>query len=454
MEVKTIKLTNLCVNTNNPRFESQASQKEAMERIVEDQKGKLVTLAADILEHGLNPMDMILVSPMDGVRFIVLEGNRRVTALKLMANPMLIGDSFSSIRKRFIKLVEGKDISKLKSIQCLVEEDDAQANLWIKRKHAGELGGVGTVSWTSLQIQRFDANNDGKTSDTLQIIDFLSKSADTTDDFKGRLNSLNTTNLSRLIADPDVRSNLGIDKENGSLYSSVSKETVVRNLTTLIEGIMSPGFTVKQIYNKERRKEYVNSLGLRAVDGCENAEVWSLNDSSDAPASHPGKTTVKKASPTRSNLRASLIPGKFDLPIENPRIRQILEELKHTSMRQSPNAVAVLFRVFLELSVDSFIDEHSLFAKGITSASDEKNLIGKCSRVIEYLRTNDLLSKNELKGIQHELKDETSVFSIDSLNAFVHNMHFSPKEDSLRIGWDNVQPFFEAVWNNMITETE
>lgn len=449
MELKTIKLANLCVSTTNPRFEQQFSQKEAMARILEDQKDKLVVLASDILEHGLNPLDMILVTPSDGVRYDVLEGNRRVTALKFMANPLLIDESYISIRKRFIKLVEGKDISLFKNIQCVVEDDDIKANLWIKRKHAGELGGMGTVSWTALQIQRFDANIDGKTSDALQIINYLIDSKYATDDFKNKLSRINTTNLSRLISDPDVRVCLGIYKENGHIHSTVAPQFLTNNLVTLVEGIMSPGFTVKQIYNKSKRKEYIKSLNIEAQENDESVDTWPLNNPSTDISSNPIQTTATRSRISRNNERASLIPSKFNISIDNPRICQIFNELKHTSMRQSPNAVAVLFRVFLELTVDSFIDENSLNVNGFQTASEEQNLIGKCSRVIQHIRTHKLLPNNKLSGIQHAIKDKNSICSIDTLNDYVHNMHFSPKEDNLRIGWDNVQPFFEVVWNNM-----
>lgn len=49
MNLKNIKLTSLLVNTENYRFEPQSSQKDAIDKMVEDQNEKLYALATDIL---------------------------------------------------------------------------------------------------------------------------------------------------------------------------------------------------------------------------------------------------------------------------------------------------------------------------------------------------------------------------------------------------------------------
>ena len=140
MIIKKIKLTSLFVNTENYRFEPLSSQKEAIDKMIEDQ-------------------DLIMVTPSEDVnKYIVLEGNRRITSLKLLNNPTLIDDKYSSLRKRFQKLQkEHPDaILNLKSIDCAVFDNPTEADIWIKRKHSGELNGIGTVTWNSQQKQRFE----------------------------------------------------------------------------------------------------------------------------------------------------------------------------------------------------------------------------------------------------------------------------------------------------------
>lgn len=140
MVVKTIKLTSLFVNTENYRFEPLSSQKEAIDKMVEDQGDKLYSLVDDIVTNGLSPVDLIIVTPNeDNNKYIVLEGNRRITSLKLLNNPTLIDDKYISLRKKFQKLQKENPnaISELKNIACAVFENPTEADIWIKRKPLG-----------------------------------------------------------------------------------------------------------------------------------------------------------------------------------------------------------------------------------------------------------------------------------------------------------------------------
>lgn len=60
---KNDKMTSLFVNTENYRFEPLSSQKEAIDKMVEDQGDKLYSLVDDIVTNGLSPVDLIIVTP-------------------------------------------------------------------------------------------------------------------------------------------------------------------------------------------------------------------------------------------------------------------------------------------------------------------------------------------------------------------------------------------------------
>ena len=136
MVIRTIKLTSLFVNTENYRFEPLSSQKEAIDKMVEDQGDKLYSLVDDIVTNGLSPVDLIIVTPNeDNSKYIVLEGNRRITSLKLLNNPTLVDDKYVSLRKKFQKLQKENPnaISELKNITCAVFETPTEADIWINR---------------------------------------------------------------------------------------------------------------------------------------------------------------------------------------------------------------------------------------------------------------------------------------------------------------------------------
>ncbi len=156
-KTKLIKLTQLLVNTENYRFEPVASQKEAIDTMVENQGDKLYNLAKHIVVNGLNPNDSIQIinSNHEKNKYIVLEGNRRTVSLKILSNPDLLeGSKHSNLKRKFRKLHDAYELTIPKNVQCTVYDDPVEANKWIKIKHFGQNEGVGTVDWDGQQVQR------------------------------------------------------------------------------------------------------------------------------------------------------------------------------------------------------------------------------------------------------------------------------------------------------------
>lgn len=281
MVIRTIKLTSLFVNTENYRFEPLSSQKEAIDKMVEDQGDKLYSLVDDIVTNGLSPVDLIIVTPNeDNSKYIVLEGNRRITSLKLLNNPTLVDDKYVSLRKKFQKLQKENPnaISELKNITCAVFETPTEADIWIKRKHSGELNGIGTVTWNAQQKQRFEEKTEGKSSIPLQIITLLKSQEEVSDTIKDSLSKLNITNLQRLMSDPYVREHLGLEINNGILVSKVKVSEVVKGLLKVVTDILNPEFKVSDIYNREKRKQYIDNFDKSQKPDLSNeaSEQWSF----------------------------------------------------------------------------------------------------------------------------------------------------------------------------------
>lgn len=134
METKSIKVANLFLDLDNYRFEHQSSQLDAINKMVDEYGDKLYKLAVDILTHGLNPTDIPIVveSPSDNGKYIVKEGNRRITVLKILLNPNLIEDINQSLKKKFIKLAEVNKKELIRSVTCAIC-DAAETDVWIER---------------------------------------------------------------------------------------------------------------------------------------------------------------------------------------------------------------------------------------------------------------------------------------------------------------------------------
>ena len=355
MVIRMIKLTSLFVNTENYRFEPLSSQKEAIDKMIEDQGDKLYSLVDDIVTNGLSPVDLIIVTPNeDSNKYVVLEGNRRITSLKLLNNPTLIDDKYSPLRKKFQKLQKEKPnaISELKNIACAVFETPTEADIWIKRKHSGELNGIGTVTWNAQQKQRFEEKTEGKSSIPLQIITLLKSQEEVSDTIKDSLSKLNITNLQRLMSDPYVREHLGLEINNGILVSKVEVSEVIKGLLKVVTDILNPEFKVSDIYNREKRKQYIDNFDKSQKPDLSNeaSEQWSVQDienNKEQASRNSEKQEIKGDKNRKTRNRGALVPKSLNLHISNPKINKIFEELKHVQVKTCPNASSVLLRVFL-----------------------------------------------------------------------------------------------------------
>jgi ParB-like chromosome segregation protein Spo0J len=430
-------LDDLLLNTENFRYDTVNDQKEAINKMLEDQGKKLLNLAQHILKYGLNPNKKVQVFPSghEKSKYVIQDGNRRIVALKLLKNPNLIDDL--SIRKKFQALRDNNADKLIDELECNVYDKPEENYEWIKLEHAGQRDGIGTVDWNAQQIDRFEEKVEGESSTALQAINFLKKSATITAEIKSKLPNLRITNLDRLLSDPDVRSFLGIEIDNGILRSEIDEEETGKGLTQLVKDLLDPTFSVRGIYTKDDRRAYLENFPKESQPDLskKSRNPWPLTDVKSAPPS-------KKTAPSPKE-RKHLIPKSCVLTINNPKVDSIYRELQRLDMKFK-NAVAVTFRVFIELSIDCYID-----ANMSKSATTKKKLREKVSDVAQHLVNVKSADKNICKGISTAVQDKNNLLGIDTWHAYVHNPHFSPTPQNLLITWDNIQKFVEILWSNV-----
>ncbi len=110
------------------------------------------------------------------------------------------------------------------------------------------------------------------------------------------------------------------------------------------------------------------------------------------------------------------------------------------------NSVAVTFRVFVELSIDAFIESKNGKIKGVKKMTPFKD---KVKKTIEYFEDSKKLNDHQLKGISVLVDEPNGILSIDTFNAYVHNRTYSPKESHLINSWNDIQLFIQKIWEDI-----
>jgi hypothetical protein len=139
-----VDLADLLLDRENPRLTRPENDAAAIAGLFDY---KVVELAKDIVggAGGLNPMERIgVVSDQadGGPPYVVVEGNRRVCALKMLTEPQLAPLKW---RKLFENLPDYQP-GRLEAIQF---SDRTVAEPWIVRMHGGEQDGIGRIPWDS-----------------------------------------------------------------------------------------------------------------------------------------------------------------------------------------------------------------------------------------------------------------------------------------------------------------
>ena len=444
---KQIDISLLNINIENPRFEMVGNQREAIKTMIEDQGDKLIKLADDIVNKGLNPGDPIFVVEHEKNKdqYNVLEGNRRATALKLLENPDLIPETNKSLLIRFRKLSEQYSKSPIEKVNCILFDSENEAEHWIELKHTGQNDGIGTVSWDAQQKARFDERVKGTSSYALQIIDFLQKTSTVDSAIKSKLKNVKSSSLQRLVTDPDFRRVAGIEIKNGKVQTKFEPSEVAKPLTKVVRDLLRADFNVKDIYYKDDRLNYLETfkksdLPDKTQELAGNWELISTTRPKKIDRSKLKKDKKKKDTALISK-RFTIIPKSTIIPISHSRINKIYHELKDLDLRDFENSCAITFRVFIELTLDSYLETFPL-----ATVNDSSKLSHKLKEVATDLINKKHLPKEKLKGAFTASTMKDSIFSINTFNAYVHNKDFHPEPESLKKNWDNLEIFFIKIW--------
>lgn len=445
-----IALTDLIVDVRNARLkDEQPSEQAALLAVAKQQRKRLLNLAADIVEHGLDPTTLVAVMPTDDQkkRYLVIEGNRRVVALKALETPSLISPTLNNAEKTRLNKLAGRFAQEpISTVACVMFESERDLEHWVTLRHTGQNEGIGLVPWGAEEQDRFTTRH-GYRSPMGQIIDFVEKYGNLSEEAK-RSNKSIITNLKRFINTPTVRDTLGIEMSEGQISSLYPTAEVAKSLTRVVDDLKTARIKVGDIYLEQNRLDYVETLP--ASDLPDPATRLALSRPLDR-ADDPSDDSMTKEPKTRRRpphgprpVRTSLIPKSCRVDIAPPRINNIYNELLELSVDRYPNAASVSLRVFIELSVDHYIDQNKSMSGTANAGTSLAKRLKDVADDLEKKGSVDL----QLKRAVHKVADNSYGLSASTVtfNQYVHNRYVYPTASELRTAWDELQPFVEKMW--------
>ena len=209
-EIEVIGINRICLDLKNPRHERYGREEEAIKYLCQSEK--TLALARDIVDNGLNPLELFAVVPEGDELYFAAEGNRRLCALKLLLDPQRAP---GRQKREYRKLAE-RWSNPITEVSAAVFDERKDVRLWLERIHGGEDQGRGRLAWNPEQKTRFTGAE--KNALAQQLLDAAeSEGFISSDERKRKLSTVQRYSSNRVMRD-DV---LWLRKDQG-VYKTTS----------------------------------------------------------------------------------------------------------------------------------------------------------------------------------------------------------------------------------------
>jgi hypothetical protein len=188
-------------------------------------------------------------------------------------------------------------------------------------------------------------------------------------------------------------------------------------------------------FKKADKADLSKKVAERPVEGIQKAEF--------AQAAKKSRGMRREARPERRQL----VPKNCQVNVTDNRIGEIYRELQTLKLEDARNAIAVLLRVFLELSVDHFLENNggALSFKPPGGQEKYKKLDKKLAETVDTLVSMGV-PRPHFAAVIHSLSVATSPMNINLFHLYVHDRFATPSPSELTAAWDHAQPLFEKMW--------
>ena len=447
-----IPIDRLLLDAENPRHGEVEDQAAALERLVAIRPQHLRNLAEDIAKNGLHPGLGFLVFPTKNGDFVVLDGNRRLAAIKLLTKSVSAPASWRPTTTE-VKV----DLKSFERLPCTILDSREQGRLWVERMHTGVMDGVGVKQWPPIAQHRFSPRNDQRGRGAAALAWLSSRTKPDAADLHEVIEAVEgeITTFGRFVQTTAVRPILGYKFDGSELVPiEGTSETVLYERLIAAVKDLAGGKDVNDLRTTKQRVAYAHSLaGSSESDDEDEPQVQagptaqqteepqgeqSTDDDDQEPASE--SEPQEEAKPKRRRRPSQPKPSVLDAPLPDafkPRIVRISEELCDLNVHKAPNAVAVLLRLLIEMTTEQCRRAESLQKKG--------DLNEHIQLVIHRVQTSQDQQDKVFHGVEVSLSTPGDRDHTKNFNQHAHNVDYHPVPTDLINTAENYRPYFERI---------
>lgn len=450
---KKIHITSLKLDSQNPRLsgfgESEPNQIQIIEYMIEHEN--INYLAKNIANVGFLPNNEPIVCK-EGGKYVVLEGNRRTTACKILNDPELVNKTSKYRTYKSLSAIVNNTL--IRQISVIIAPSREAADILIVNIHTK---GSPVEKWDKTKQDRFFFNRhlDGETIENMSqkfnlpksaikdsiarhnfFLEFLELELD--GNVKKQLED--ETQFSMTTAERFYKSKIGreflgiVINSEGKINHQLPKIEYHNRLNIIAKELLSNNLNSRTYGDDSKQKEYIkelikkNNFNLESkldknhqIEYETNDDVQPVSENLDLEDNSTNQQTKPQSQLSTIAAKNKLIPPiAQNWKSGTPRIDSIFKELKECNLSTHFNASAILFRSYLDMMVYQFLQRKDLIIelkKKEQQKNDEENE-KRLNRVKKFIidkgYSNQDVKEQEIKKALN-LKSGVSQYWVPSL---------------------------------------
>jgi hypothetical protein len=437
-------IVDLFLDPENIRLgiEVQSSQEALINDLFANENAMQVL--ESIAANGFFP-DETPVVIKDNKKFVVIDGNRRVAALKVLARPEIVPSKEINIKK----ILKTAGLLR-KDLEVVVAPNRDSVRHFLASKHTQNT----RRPWRPLRQAYFykaelergksvqDLRNDYPTVDISKFLRMINvhkiaKSikydSDQTTKKVHNERTFPVSTLERLYEDKNVRDFLGFEFDgNGDVQIKIEKNEFEKGFKKIVRDVVERIVDSRALNNENNRKEYLD--GFPTADIPKKTKTKKVVTSKD----------FKEILPVDIKRRTKLAPRDIVFTLQSPGIKRMLIELQGIDYHKYPNAAHDLLRSFLECALKVYFDQ-----KGSVLKPDKGRYVYLSHVLQAFKKEMDSINNEELSQLTQKIISEKTMtsYSAQFLNATNHNPSVFAVDKDVEIAWDRMEKLFRYILN-------
>lgn len=459
-----LSVASLFLDEKNPRL-GRGTRGRSPQEIIQYlfDHDKALDVARSIATRGYFENEPLLAI-FEGRHYVVVEGNRRLAAIKALKEPELLT---GSIRRKVERLASETNLDTISTVPVTIAPNRRATDRLLSGRHIG----TPVLAWEAENRANFILSKleDGYSKDELhadlgfteqeiqkarqtRAISEMARALDLPPEVKAKVDNPRVKLLSTLerVFDSSVgRMFLKVEPdEDHGLRGTTTKNEFLRAFTELVTDIALRRQTSRSLNKSENIREYFEQRNPKAIAERKKGQFVPSDITSGGSVTSP-----KPSKPQRKTRQTdqTVIPRSFKVRFGHERLAAIHGELSILNRDKFANAGAVLLRVFLELAIKDYLERTGRLkgllakrrAKGKPSENQAITMRALATEILSVVQNK--LTRAQATMVEKALRyDPAAPFSLNDLHAFVHQNDFPVARDIEQF-WNRTEPLFRLM---------